>query len=90
MPKTRVNLYLDEESYNRTKEACDKLGFPISEYISDFLKDNIEVLEAATSGGDSKERAALLKRDIADVLMDRIIELADSLKTIKAQDDRDA
>lgn len=86
MGKQRYNLYLTEAIYSRTKGACEKLGMPISEYIDDFLAGNIDMLEAAAKAKDT-ESVKIAKSDLADVLMEKMIALADELKAVKALND---
>lgn len=83
MSKSRFNLYLDKDIYERSKKACDALDIPLSEYINDFLANNIEILEAASSSKDPQEKAQVFKSKVTDTLLNEIIKLGDALKTIQ-------
>lgn len=40
--KKRVNIYVDEESYQRFKIQCIKEGKSISKKINDYIKSEVE------------------------------------------------
>jgi hypothetical protein len=82
--KKRVNLYLDAEIFDRSKVACDELGTSVSEYLSDYLRGNIDMLEVAASTKDPQKLAEVMQSGMMDILGRELAGLAESIHTIQA------
>jgi metal-responsive CopG/Arc/MetJ family transcriptional regulator len=87
MPRSGVNLYLDEELFQRFKTALqESTGQSVSQYIEHAMREDLELIELAAKTKDRQKVAQLAKEKtvskLTDELSDQFSKLSDFLRII--------
>lgn len=85
MAKARANLYLDSDVYLRSKVAVEALGSSVSEYVEDYMRGNLEMLETAAATKDPARVADVFRSNFFDIFVREMNKSAEVVRTIQGE-----
>lgn len=83
--KIRANLYFDKEIFERSRVAVEALGSHVSEYLEDYMRENLEMLETAAATKDPARVAEVFKSNFFDIFVREMNKNAEFMRTIQQE-----
>jgi hypothetical protein len=81
--RKKVTLAIEADVYDRAKAALEAGGDRISDYVEDYLRETLPILEAAVAGSTPEEKARAFLAAAGSTFLDQLAELGDAVRTAK-------